>query len=223
MLKRKRTARSVCQILSQKCKRIFQYKTCFLLKSNEGDFVEGLLVESTSYKDTFYVWSVICPTWHLVSEPKLDYGNRLLDGSYFVGNAIEISDKIVEAVRVDDVARRRCCGPPTQVAEFFSTTESGVVRIMEVDVETHNNLGHIFDKVVLLLLSGYIRGGYAALDAYNCRGNGRGKYASVATDLRAALKVGDGSWLGVVEGAQRRGREAMGLTNRNILKEDFET
>ncbi len=217
MSERKRTARTICQILTQKYKSIFQYKTCFLLKRNEGDFVEGLLVESTSYKDTFYIWSVICPTWHLGSEPKLDYGNRLLGGSYFVGDVIEISDKIVEAVRVDDVARRRCCGPPTQVAEFFSTTENGVVSVMEVDVETHNNLGHVFDKAVLLLLSGDIRGGYAALDAYDCRGNGRGKYASVATNLRAALEAGDGSWLGVVGDAQRRGREAMGLTNRNIL------
>ena len=67
-----------------------------------------------------------------------------------------------------------------------------------------------------MLLYGDIQGGYAALDAYIRRGNGSGKYAPVATDLIAALKAGDGSWLGVIRDAQRRGREAMGLPMRDI-------
>ncbi len=217
MPKKKRVVRDACQILSEFYQEVFQYKTCFLLKYTIGDFVEGLLIESTSYKSTFYVWSIICPTWHLGSEPKLDYGNRLLNGSYFIGGANEVSGKVIEAVSIDDIAWRRCCGPPTQVAEFFSMVESSAVSVTKVDVEAHNNLGHVFDKAVLLLLYGDVPGGYTALEAYNRRGNGRGKYASVATDLIVALKAGDESWLGVIRDAQRKGRETMGLSSGDIL------
>lgn len=91
---------SIYRAVAANFRQLKPYQGSGLIKSDVGHFLEGLTIERTPYKGTYYVWSLICLPWHVGPYLKLDYSTRLENSRYFKGTTIDMVDEILTAVQI---------------------------------------------------------------------------------------------------------------------------
>lgn len=182
------------------------YKNGFLVKDREGHFIEGLLIERTPYKGTFFLWSLLCPVWHLGTEPKLDYSRRLGGHRALDVNLEALIDNISWDIKSDEAAFRRCHGPPISAEQ--AVYEAGIDKI---DWNVVQSLTTLFDCCVSMII---LRNPDAikALRRYEAgaiRLNDR--YLPLARKLIRALEQSENGVMNVLAEAERESRVRMNL------------
>jgi hypothetical protein len=93
----------------------FLVENCLVTQSLDGDFLQGLLVENTPYKDTVYIWDFILPSFHPRPSLALNFSLRLDDGGYFVGSPGDIVKRVVETLGNDDGSKLGIRSPTSLV------------------------------------------------------------------------------------------------------------
>lgn len=99
-------------------------KTGRCIKLDAKYFVEGVSLERTPYKETFYVWSFINPIWKRHCLGTLGYSERIAGGRYFVGSAEKIVEEIILEVRNNALYLTRVSGPETTARLFLDKIHS---------------------------------------------------------------------------------------------------
>jgi hypothetical protein len=97
-----------------------------ICKPSPIHFIEGAVAESTPYKGTFYIWSMMSPMWATVQQPTLDYGKRvgpdptMINGCYFDGPEERIAEQAAAIFRANDVFARRLTAPEMTLETFLA-------------------------------------------------------------------------------------------------------
>ena len=108
------TTKKILSCLAQDDRFKGQSRSQGLIISHSGGyFLQGLAIERTSYKATFYIWVVVFSWFHPTDSLGLEFGFRLQDGAFFEGDSNAICARIFDALEQDSRAREWLFEPMT--------------------------------------------------------------------------------------------------------------
>ena len=180
-------------------------KTGCCIKLDAKHFVEGILIERTPYKETFYVWSFINPIWTGHCLIRLSYSERIAGGRYFVGNAKNIIEEIIFEIRNSTLYLARISGPETTARLFLNTVTQKYHQIVE-----HSKLnGHkkAFDFGIAFALDNRLKDSKEILEAFSTSAHRSYHYLRLcARSIVASLEAEDQAYLDVIADMEEQGR-----------------
>ena len=154
------TTKSITKRLSIIFPKVKIVKNSFCIKIGSNNFLEGLCIERTPYKNTFYVWSVACPLWSASNKIYLDYSERIKEASYFTGELDSIISDITDSLPQKDNFSKRMQGSETTL-QSFRTANFDNFNWMESQFTYR-----IMDFGIVLALMGELDTSHACLSDY---------------------------------------------------------
>lgn len=180
-------------------------KTGCCIKLDTKHFIEGILIERTSYKETFYVWSFINPVWTEQCLTTLSYSERMAGGRHFVGSAEKITEEIVSEIRSNALYLARISGPKTPARLFLNTIIQKYPQIVE-----HSKInGHkrAFDFGIIFALDNNLKDSKEILEAFLTSAHRSYHYLRLCARLIiASLEAEDRAYLDVIADMEEQGR-----------------
>lgn len=199
------TSNDIAKGLKRKFKQTVFCKTGECLKADPKHFLEGMVVERTPYKETYYIWSIIAPTWIDAVSMRLTYGARMGKGRYFEGSSEKIIMAIMEELERDETAMRRLEGDETAPGTFLETCFQCFSR--EARYVDLSNIRRIFDYGVASVLCEDFPASVAHLSAFMSMAQRSQHYMRMcARDILASIQADDGQFLSIIADMESQGK-----------------
>lgn len=180
-------------------------KTGCCIKLEAKHFVEGVSIERTSYKETFYVWSFINPIWTERCLTTLSYSERIAGGQYFAGSAENITEEIILEIRNNALYLSRVSGPETTARLFLNTVIQRYPQI--VDYAKINGHKKAFDFGIAFALDNRLKDSKEILEAFSTSAHRSYHYLRLcARAIVTSLQAGDQAYLDVIADMEEQGR-----------------
>lgn len=183
-------------------------KTGYCIKLGTKYFVEGITIERTPYKETFYVWSFINPIWKKQCLGTLGYSERIAGGRYFVGSAEKITEEIIFEVRNNALYLARVSGPETTTQLFLNKVHSKYPSSSQYENLTRKDWA--FDFGIALALENKIEDSRKNLEAFlRLPDRSQHYFRLCAREIVASFADGNQAYLDVISGMEGQGRSLL--------------
>ena len=178
-------------------------------KPSPTHFVEGAVVEWTSWKGKFFIWSLMSPLWSSFSLP-LTYSERLDNSLRFEGIAEAIAEQAAELFREHRAFIDRLTGPETTLERFLAAE-----RITPFTISVIRDV----DRGLALALLGQTAAALEVLTTVVDRyvPDRMTPYAHTIVAIQRSLAAGDGDYLAIIADMETRGANALGLVRPTTL------
>jgi hypothetical protein len=181
-------------------------------------FIEGAYVEYTSYKGTFYLWSLMSPMWAAIKQPILNYSERLSHcpsgryTSFFEGPEQEIAERAAELFRANKVFTDRLEAPETSLESFLSD------KVPDGPYTAANSI-RLEHRGLALALLGHADAALKALTTVvnSYSPSRRSLYGEKIIGITQSLAAGDGHHIALITEMEIEAAKSVGLTRRASL------
>lgn len=183
-------------------------KTGCCTKLDTKYFIEGITIERTLYKETFYVWSFINPIWKRRCLGGLGYSERIAGGRYFVGSAERITEEIIFEVRNNALYLARISGPETTAHLFLNEIHSKYPSSSQYGNLTREDWA--FDFGIALALENKIEDSRKSLEAFlRIPDHSQHYFRLCAREIVASFSNGNQAYLDVISDMEGQGRSLL--------------
>lgn len=117
---------------------------------NNIHFLQGILIERTPYKDSVYIWLVVCPLFRPIDLVSLNYSKRILGGGLVTGSPREISNKTLSYLHNSDDEIISSLNTPVEIHSFLEA------RLKVSNWRNNPIIPEIYDFGVMFAAAGQI-------------------------------------------------------------------
>ena len=181
-------------------------KTGRCVKKMPQHFIEGVSIERTPYKETFYVWSFTNPIWVKRPLDTLGYSKRIAHGRYFSGNAEQITKEVIAELNNNALHLSRVSEPETTAQQFIDAMFSIIPQAHEHYSKLHGN-ERAFDYGVCLALADRLEDSRTILEAFLTFAHRSQHYLRLcASAIVTSLRAGDQTYLEVISDMEEQSK-----------------